>query len=136
MFQPPLLQMAPVRPPGRTYGFVRNKTHTNMKMKTLKSALALTVIAAFSSFSLMAGDMKEDAMKDGVMMKDGKMMVMKDGKTMAMDHAMKMSDGTKVSKKGMVKMTDGKKMQLKDGDMVMMDGKMMTMKDGKMMEKQ
>jgi len=103
--------MAPVRPPGRAYGFVRNKTHTkdNMKMKTLKSAVAFTVIAAFSSFGLMAGEMKEDAMKDCAMMKDGKMMVMKDGKTMAMEHTMTMSDGTKVTKKGMMKMANGKK---------------------------
>ena len=125
MFQPPLLQMAPVRPPGRAYGFVRNKTHTkdNMKMKTLKSAVAFTIIAAFSCFSLMAGEMK-----DGVMMKDGKMMVMKDGKTMAMDHTMTMSDGTKVTKKGMVMMPNHKKMMMKDGDMMTMDGKMMEKK--------
>jgi hypothetical protein len=135
MFQPPQLQMAPVRPPGRAYGFVRNKTHIkdNMKMKTLKSAVAFTLIAAFSSFSLMAGEMKEGDMKDGVMMKDGKMMVMKDGKSMAMDHTMTMSDGTKVTKTGKVMMPNHKKMQMKDGDMMMMDGKMM--KEDKTMEK-
>jgi hypothetical protein len=99
-----------------------------MKMKTLKTAIAFTVIAAFSSLSLMAGDMKDDAMKDGVMMKDGKMMVMKDGKTMMMEHAMTMSDGTKVTKKGMVMMPNHKKKQMKDGDMMSMDGKMMEKK--------
>jgi hypothetical protein len=81
-----------------------------MKMKTLKNAVVFTVIAAFSSFSLMAGEMKDDAMKDGVMMKDGKMMMMKDGKTMAMTHSMTMSDGTKVTKKGMVMMPNHKMM--------------------------
>ncbi len=114
-----------------------NKTHRkNMKMKTVKSAIALSVITAFSAASLMAGDMKEDMMHDGAMMKNGKMMMMKDGKTMAMKHTMTMSDGTKVMKDGKVMMKDGKTMMLKDGEMVMMDGKMMMMKDGKMMEMQ
>lgn len=107
-----------------------------MNIKTLKSIVALTVITAFSGASLMAGDMKQDAMNDCAMMKDGGMMVVKDGHTMPMEHAMTMSDGTKVTKKGKVVMKDGKTMTLKNGDMVMMDGKMMMMKDGKMMEKQ
>ena len=106
-----------------------------MNIKTLKSVLALSVLAAFSAASLMAGDMKPDAMmQDCAMMKDGKMMVMKDGKTMPMEHAMTMSDGTKVMKNGKVKMKDGKTMMMKEGQMCMMDGKMMMMKDGQMME--
>ncbi len=113
-----------------------NKTHTkNMKMKTLKNVIALTVITAFSATGLMAGEMKEDAMHDGAMMKDGKMMMMKGGKSMEMKKTMTMSDGTKVMKDGKVMMKNGKSMMMKDGDMVMMDGKMMMMKDGKMMEK-
>ncbi len=58
-----------------------------MNMKTLKTAIVCTVLAAFSAASLLAGDMKEGAMMhDGAMMKDGKMMMMKDGKTMEIIH--------------------------------------------------
>ena len=106
-----------------------------MKSKTLKNLIALTVVSAVSVGTLMAGEMKEDAMMhDGVMMKHGKMMVMKDGKTMKMAEDMTMSDGTMVMKDGMVKMKDGKTMKMKNGEMVMMDGKVMMMKHGKMME--
>lgn len=47
-----------------------------MKSKTLKNLIALTVVTAVSVGTLMAGDMKEDAMHDAVMMKHGKMMEM------------------------------------------------------------
>lgn len=67
------------------------------------------------------GSMK--AMKDCVMMKDGKMMVMKGGETTVMDQEMTMTNGTVVSTDGSVKMKDGTSKQLKDGDCVYMDGK-------------
>ncbi len=73
-------------------------------------------------------------MKDGVMMKNGKMMMMKDGNTMMMDKEMMMSNGTKVMPDGTVMMTGGKKMMMKDGEMMNMNGEMMSgkmMKDGK-----
>ena len=43
---------------------------------------------------LTFGAMAQTKMKDGVMMKDGKMMMMKNGKTMMMDKDMTMSNGT------------------------------------------
>lgn len=74
------------------------------------------------------------AMKDCVMMEDGKMMVMKDGKTMAMDKDMTMKNGTMVMSDGSVKMKDGKTMMMKDGDCMYMDGKMSKMKMGSSMK--
>ena len=63
--------------------------------------------------------------KDGVMMKDDKVMVMKDGKTMAMDKDMMLSDGTKVMTDGTVMKKDGSKMMMKNGDSMDMSGMMM-----------
>ena len=70
------------------------------------------------SKTAMGPKMGHKMMKDGVMMKDGKMMMMKDGKKMAMDKDMTMSNGTMVK--------DGKTMMMKDGDKMSMDGKMMS----------
>jgi hypothetical protein len=70
------------------------------------------------------GDMK--AMKDCVMMENGKMMVMKGGTTTEMDKEMTMSNGAVVMTDGSVKMKDGSTKQLKNGDCVYMDGKMKT----------
>ncbi|MGY4386506.1 uncharacterized protein YdeI (BOF family) [Pedobacter sp. UYP24] len=91
-----------------------------------KVLIALTAVVL--SFSAMAqtNNMK---MKDGCMMKDGKMMMMKDGKMMSMDKDMTMKNGTMVMSSGMVKMKDGKTMMMKNGYCVDMDGKVIkTMK--------
>ena len=98
-----------------------------MKYRTV----TLAVVALFLSVSFLASSVVA-AEKDGVMMKDGKMMRMQDGKeTGPMDREMTMSNGTKVMMDGKMMTKDGKEMQMKDGQMMMMDGKMM--KDGKMM---
>ncbi len=77
---------------------------------------------------------KKMMMKDGVMMKDGKMMMMKDGETMMMDKDIEMSNGTMVMMDGTVKMKDGKTMMMKDGDQMSMNGKMGKMKMNKSMQ--
>ena len=96
--------------------------------------LMIVAVAFLLSCSLKAQDkmeakpdskMAQPAMKDHVMMKDGKMMMMKDGKMMAMDQDMTMSNGTMVMMDGTVKMKDGKTMMMKDGESMAMDGKMM-----------
>jgi len=73
--------------------------------------------------------------KDGMMMKDGKMMMMKDGKMMMMDKDMTIGNGTMVMMDGTVKMKDGKTMTMKDGEMIDMNGKMKKMKMDKMEHK-
>ncbi|HEV8084082.1 MAG TPA: DUF6799 domain-containing protein [Chitinophagaceae bacterium] len=70
----------------------------------------------------------QNAMKDCVMMKDGKMMMMKNGKMMDMDKDMTMSDGTICMKDGTCKMKNGTAMMMKEGDKCYMDGKMGKMK--------
>ena len=83
------------------------------KLLILMTAFTLSsgVFAQDKMDSKMSNDNKMDKMhgkmRDGVMMKDGKMMVMKDGKTMMM----------------------------KDGDCVYMNGKMSKMKMDKMKNK-
>jgi len=69
-------------------------------------------------------------MKDGVLMKDGKMMQMKDGQTMALASEITMNNGTKVMPDGTVTMAGGKTMMLKNGQYVLMDGSVVS---GKMM---
>jgi len=93
-------------------------------MKTLIKTLIVALLGlSFVSTGFTADD--KEAMKDHLMMKDGKMMVMKEGKTMMMEKEMMLKDGTKVMADGTVMMKDGKKMMMKNDDMITMDGKMM-----------
>jgi hypothetical protein len=95
--------------------------------------LMMALMALMFTFGAMA----QTKMKDGVMMKDGKMMMMKDGKTMMMDKDMTMSNGTMVMMDGTVKMKDGKTMMMKNGQMMDMAGMMhskMKMKSSHMMK--
>jgi hypothetical protein len=72
--------------------------------------------------------MKKGRMKDGIMMKDGKMMMMKNGMSSPMDKEMTLANGTKVMPSGDVMMKDGKKMMMKEGMMMGMDGNVTAMK--------
>src|SRR5678810_532641 len=67
---------------------------------------------------------KDHAMKDCVMMKDGKVMVMKGGKNMSLEQDMTLSNGTTVMPDGTVKMKDGTTKMLKEDEYLSMDGKM------------
>jgi hypothetical protein len=71
-------------------------------------------------------------MKDGFMMKEGKMWMMKGGQSMQLEKEMTLANGWKVMPNGEVLMKEGKKMQMKDGMKMDMTGKMM--KAGKMMQ--
>lgn len=106
-------------------------------MKKLLTILAFLVCATSLSAQEKQKESKEKmthhatAMKDCVMMEDGKMMVMKGGESMPMDQDMTLSNGTMVMKDGKVMMKNGKSKMLKNGDCVYMDGKMGHM-SGKM----
>jgi uncharacterized protein YdeI (BOF family) len=87
----------------------------------MKKLIILATVFAISTccFAQEKTDSKMDApttkmdkmsKKDGVMMKDGKMMVMKGGTTMEMDHDMTMSNGTMVMKMKKSKMMNQEKM--------------------------
>ena len=96
-----------------------------MKYRTV----TLAVVALFLSVSFLASSVVA-AEKDGIMMKDGKMMMMNSGKEInRMDRQTTLSNGTKVMMNGKMVMKDGKEMQMQEGQTVMMDGKMME--DGK-----
>lgn len=87
--------------------------------------VTLAVVGLFLSVSFLASSVMA-AEKDGIMMKDGKLMMMHDGKEVSrMDREMTLSNGTKIMMNGKMMMKDGKEMQLKEGQTVMMDGKMM-----------
>jgi hypothetical protein len=109
-------------------------------MKKLIAFLAISLIgtgafAQMDSMNNKMGHMKSMKEKNGVMMKDGKMMVMKDNQMMPMTSDMTMSNGTMVMTDGTVKMKSGKTMTLKNGECVYMNGKvgtMMKMGDKKM----
>jgi hypothetical protein len=63
--------------------------------------------------------------KDGVMMKDGKMVRLQEGKDIGrMDRETTMANGTRVNMKGKLMMKDGKEMQLQEGQVIMLDGKL------------
>lgn len=92
-----------------------------MKCRTV----TLAVVGLFLSVSFLASSVVA-AEKDGVMMKNGKMMMMQDGKEVTrMDRETTLSDGTRVMMNGKMVMKGGKEMQMKEGQTVMMDGKMM-----------
>ena len=92
--------------------------------------VTLAGVGLFLSLSFLASFVVA-AEKDGVRMKDGKMMMMQDGKEVArMDRETTLSDGTKVMMNGKVVMKGGKVMQMKEGQTVMMDGKMMEADKG------
>jgi len=61
-------------------------------------------------------------MKDGVFMKDGKVMETMAGKTTDLMQDVMLKDGTKIMMDGTVIMKDGTKGMLKNGDMYDMDG--------------
>lgn len=71
---------------------------------------------------------KKGIMKDGFLMKDGKMMMLKSGMSSPMDKEMTLANGTKVMPSGDVMMKDGKKMMMKEGMMMGMDGNVTAMK--------
>jgi hypothetical protein len=63
--------------------------------------------------------------KDGVMMKNGKMVRVTEGKEIGrMDRETTMSNGTRVMMNGKMLMKDGKEIQLQEGQAVMLDGKL------------
>jgi uncharacterized Zn ribbon protein len=83
--------------------------------------LMIATVALFLSVGAMAQSKMSDSkmmMKDGAMMKDGKMMMMKNGKMTMMTKDMKMKDGTMVMKDGHYKTKDGKMMMMKEGESV------------------
>jgi hypothetical protein len=95
-----------------------------MKYRTV----TLAVVGLFLSVSFLASPVLA-VEKDGIMMKDGKLMMMHDGREVSrMDREMTLSNGTKIMMNGKMKMKNGKEIQLQEGQMVMMDGKMMEVK--------
>jgi len=87
--------------------------------------VTLAVVGLFLSLSFLASSVVA-AEKNGIMMKDGRMIMMHDGKEISgMDRQTTLSNGTKVMMKGKLITKDGKEMQMQEGQMVMMDGKMM-----------
>jgi hypothetical protein len=93
--------------------------------------ITLAVVGLALSLSFLAVPAMA-AEKDGVMMKDGKMVRMTEGKEIGrMDRETTMSNGTRVTMNGKMLMKDGKEMQLQEGQIVMLDGKMMDGGKGK-----
>jgi hypothetical protein len=105
-------------------------------MKTISRFLSSGIFAFATLTTLQAAD------KDGVAMKDGKMMTVKDGVKAEMTGDMVLKDGTKVTSNGTVTSSDGKTWTLKDGEFIDVDGTYMTQvvkdgvirKDGKLMK--
>ena len=94
--------------------------------------VTLAVVGLFLSVSFLASPVAA-AEKDGIMMKDGKMVTMHDGKEVSrMDRETTLSNGTKILMNGKMVTKDGKEMQMKEGQTMMLDGKMME--SGKGME--
>jgi hypothetical protein len=93
--------------------------------------VTLAVVGLFLSVSFLAAPAMAGE-KDGVMMKDGKMVRLTEGKEIGrMDRETTLSNGAKVSMSGKLTMKDGKEMQLQEGQIVMLDGKMMEGSKGK-----
>ncbi|TKB64801.1 MAG: hypothetical protein E8D47_11820 [Nitrospira sp.] len=85
-------------------------------------ALAVAALALSLSFFGVPAMAVE---KDGVMMKDGKMVRLQDGKDIGrMDREMTMTNGTRVMMNGKMVMKDGKEGKLQEGQSMMLDGKL------------
>lgn len=103
-------------------------------------SISTIVVAGIFSFATLGTLAAAD--KDGVVMKNGKMMTVKDGVKTDMSEDMTLKDGTKVTANGSVTSPDGETWMLKDGDFIDTDGTYMTrlvkdgvtMKDGKVMK--
>jgi hypothetical protein len=86
--------------------------------------VTLAVVGLCLSLSFLASPVVA-AEKDGVMMKDGKMVRLQEGKDIGrMDREMTMSNGTRVMMNGKMMMKDGKETQLQEGQIMMLDGKL------------
>ena len=111
----------------------RVTAHLKIISKIIKMKIKKPIATLFASMLMLVmcftasnsfAQTKSAMMKDGCMMKDGKMMVMKNGKTMPMEKDMTMKNGTKCMTTGECTMKNGKKMMMKEGDCMEMSGKM------------
>jgi len=102
---------------------------------------AIQCIFAAGLFSFAAITPLAAADKDGVVMKDGKLMTHKDGENTEVADDVTLKDGTKVTRAGDVTSTDGTTWKLQEGDKIDNDGTFQThiisdgviKKDGKVM---
>jgi len=86
--------------------------------------VTLAVVGLCLSLSFLASPVMA-VEKDGVMMKDGKMVRLQDGKDIGrMDRETTMSNGTRVQMNGKMVMKDGKEIKLQEGQSLMLDGKL------------
>ena len=93
--------------------------------------VTLAVVGLCLSLSFLASPVLA-VEKDGVMMKDGKIVRLQDGKEIGrMDRETTLSNGTRVMMNGKMMMKDGKETQMQEGQIVMLDGKMMDGGKGK-----
>ena len=83
-------------------------------MKAIQCILAAGLLAAITP--LAAAD------KDGVVMKDGKLMSQKDGENTEVMEDVTLKDGTKVTRAGDVTSADGTTWKLQEGDKISDDG--------------
>ncbi len=101
-----------------------------MKKSLVLFAFLSVCIGAFAtgtrnplSPKMIENQEKTSKLKDGVMMKDGKMFVVKNGEESEMIKAVIMSNGTKVLVNGEVISKNGETTKLENGDSVTMSGK-------------
>jgi len=93
--------------------------------------ITLAVVGLFLSASFLASPAMA-VEKDGVMMKDGKVVRLSEGKEIGrMDRETTLSNGARVTMNGKILLKDGKETQLQEGQIVMLDGKMIEGSKGK-----
>ena len=86
--------------------------------------VTLAVVGLCLSLSFLASPVMA-VEKDGVMMKEGKVVRLQDGKDIGrMDRETTMSNGTRVQMNGKMVMKDGKEIKLQEGQSLMLDGKL------------
>lgn len=104
-------------------------------MKAIQCILTAGLLSLAAITPLAAAD------KDGVMMKDGKLMTHKDGENTELMEDVTLKDGTKINRTGDVTSADGTTWKLQEGDLIAEDGTFFTRafadgiikKDGKLM---
>ena len=90
-------------------------------------AYALNVSANVNMKTEGSSFISSEAVTDGFIMKDGKMMMVNDGKFTPMVRDITLPNGTKVMKTGDYMFKGGQKMMLKEGDQIDMEGNFLPM---------
>lgn len=96
--------------------------------------IMLVSFAFLFTTALFAQSTQSSQMRDGFIMKKGKMIAIKNGQAKLVDKDIQLNNGSIITASGIMKTKDGKTVALKEGEYISVDGKTGMMKHGKVIE--